>query len=91
MGIAHYVFDFMFNDYTCLDRRLKNNCMRKEMPIYEFQCEGCYKISERIVPQGVKIVECDHCGDFAHKIISAGSFKINGYSESNGYSKGGKK
>jgi len=60
------------------------------MPLYEFRCECCSKITERITKHTDVIVECVHCGDFAKRIISSGSFKINGFSEANGYSKGKK-
>lgn len=66
------------------------------MPIYEYKCEKCLKISSRLKTGSVETKElnhvclCDYCGYPADKIISASSFKINGYNYKNGYSKDGK-
>lgn len=63
------------------------------MAIYEYKCTECGKISTRYtnVSSELKNVHCDHCGEFASKVISAPNFIVNGYSYKNGYSIGGQK
>lgn len=62
------------------------------MPIYEFECKNCKKITQKYLPinSKIKICECKHCGSRAKKILSSVIFNIRGYSEKNGYSKGEK-
>ena len=60
------------------------------MPIFEFYCKNCDHNFESLVPVGTKETTCA-CGNTGVKIMSAPNFKINGFSEANGYSKGGKK
>lgn len=59
------------------------------MPLYEYRCCACGHEFERIVSlcQANKIIFCPQCDEKATKQISAPNFKINGYSEANGYSK----
>lgn len=69
------------------------------MPIYEFQCKKCSNVTYRKYPinSNIKTIDCDRvihsnnedvrCDGKAERIISVTNFKINGYSESNGYSK----
>ena len=59
-------------------------------PLYEFSCKECKKTFESIVPTGTKETIC-MCGDIALKIMSSPNFKINGFSEANGYSNKGSK
>lgn len=61
------------------------------MPIREFKCEKCGKIIEELflTNENTDSIICK-CGNKANKILSSGIFKINGYSYSNGYSKGEK-
>jgi hypothetical protein len=47
----------------------------------------CKKITERILKHNPNKYTCTFCGETADKLVSAASFKINGYSEANGYSK----
>lgn len=62
------------------------------MPIYEFKCSKCNKISSKLLPIGsnLKNIECSKCGGEAKKILSTNNFRINGYSYKNGYSRGNK-
>lgn len=58
------------------------------MPIYEFKCKICKKISEVLVKNSEmdkQTVQCPECGQDAKKVLSVGYFKINGFNEGNGY------
>ena len=58
------------------------------MPIYEYQCKECGYIFEEVTfkMHPVKIsTECPNCKEIATKIISSGSFVVNGYNANNGY------
>ncbi len=58
------------------------------MPLYEYACVECGKITEKLVSVTMKeLLICCDCGGKAKKIISSGSFIVNGYNEKNGYSK----
>jgi putative FmdB family regulatory protein len=63
------------------------------MPIYEYKCDNCGYEFEEIRAEKDKDIPCDmYCPGceeegFVRRLISAGSFKINGYSAANGYSK----
>lgn len=60
------------------------------MPIYEFKCDRCMKITVRSLPISSKqdTVKCQFCDDLtAKRMISVTNFKIKGYSAKNGYSK----
>ena len=64
------------------------------MPIYEYKCPNCQNIYESIVTLSVSndVKECtEHprcpkCDYPGKRQMSVSSFKINGYSEKNGYS-----
>lgn len=62
------------------------------MPIHEYRCEKCLKISTRLRIGNVEseqfdhVCLCDYCGYPADKIVSTSNFKINGYNYNNGYS-----
>lgn len=58
------------------------------MPIYEYKCEKCKKITERFfkINEDSNYIICD-CDYIANKILSPGIFNIKGFSENNGYSK----
>jgi len=63
-----------------------------KMPIYEYACENCGEITEKLV--GISgdntKTECAKCGSEASKIMSASAFHLKGggwYSQ--GYTKGG--
>lgn len=61
------------------------------MPIYEYKCNKCYIVKEKYLSiSQMEDIICMYCkcGGNLIKIPSTGSFKINGYSEANGYSKG---
>lgn len=63
------------------------------MAIYEFKCPKCLVITQESHPMSSKVdkAKCWKCNDFtAERIISSSSFRIKGYSEKNGYSKGKK-
>ena len=60
------------------------------MPLYEYKCRKCKHITERIV-KSIKQDKyiCEKCGYTSDRILSVGIFKVNGYSEANGYSNKG--
>lgn len=58
------------------------------MPIFEFKCSVCKKVFEEWVKdyeRNKKLTECPKCGMDAFKIMSVGSFKVNGANAANGY------
>ena len=59
------------------------------MPIYEFECNNCNKITQKYFPMKskTKTYKCKYCGSKAKKILSTAIFNIKGFSEKNGYSK----
>jgi putative FmdB family regulatory protein len=69
------------------------------MPLYEFECKKCGFTFKHMmsIKDGEQFKNsngnCPSCGAYKStvKLISAGSFKINGYNEKNGYSKPGKR
>lgn len=62
------------------------------MPIYKYQCSQCgfdfetfVKMEERDKPSATL---CPKCGEYKiQRVPTVSNFKINGYSEANGYSK----
>ena len=54
--------------------------------LYEFKCEKCSVITEKIVKIGTKKIECPKCRAAAHKIISASNFNVKGFNAKNSYS-----
>lgn len=49
------------------------------MPIFEFKCESCKKITEKIVKSDITYVECPNCSGKATKQLSApGGFDLRG-------------
>jgi len=67
------------------------------MPLYEYKCDNCESIFEKIqsisnrnIPLSQPCPECKEIG-YIISLMSSANFKINGYSEANGYSKQGKK
>ncbi|ADH84970.1 FmdB family zinc ribbon protein [Desulfurivibrio alkaliphilus] len=64
------------------------------MPIYEYECQSCQKITEaRQSISDAPLSTCDSCGGALSKIISQSSFQLKGggwYADgySNGKSKG---
>ena len=58
-------------------------------PVYEYECPDCQIITTKIssIKENIKVVKCKICNGEAHKILSSGSFTINGYNANNGYSK----
>ncbi len=66
------------------------------MPLYEFECDECGFVFTHIMKHEEKEAvigsNCPMCTDGIVKSnVSASNFKINGYSEANGYSKAGKR
>lgn len=57
------------------------------MPIYEYQCEECEAITEKLRKMNEldDPCECEKCGKPAHRKISTSNFKVNGASFKNGY------
>ena len=48
------------------------------MPIYEYQCNNCGNISERLFFMSEDLpetIDCIECGDIAHKIMSVNSLQ----------------
>ncbi len=58
------------------------------MPLYEYFCDTCEQFFEELLKKDMPNRKCPVCGRVSHRIISKSNFKINGYSYSNGYSKG---
>lgn len=52
------------------------------MPLYDFKCEQCGKVVEKIVPSSVEQIPCDGCSNdskyFMKRLVSAGSFILKG-------------
>jgi len=69
------------------------------MPLYQFECKKCGFTFEHImsIADGELFKKakgnCPSCQETKSvvKVMSAGTFKINGYNEKNGYSKPGKR
>jgi putative FmdB family regulatory protein len=60
------------------------------VPIFEYKCDKCGKTFE-MISMFHSLVKCPDCDNGEVKrILSPTYFKINGYSYSNGYSKGDK-
>jgi len=58
------------------------------MPVYEYQCKSCQRIFEVITIKKDKDPhKCPDCGKEGDKLMSAGSYRMKGYSAENGYSK----
>lgn len=47
------------------------------MAIFDFKCENCGNVVEKITSSETRWVECDNCGDKAFKQVSAPAY-ING-------------
>lgn len=56
------------------------------MPIYDFKCEACGHVHERMCGHRIETMRCVMCGNTAKKQLGAPAIRINGYSEANGYS-----
>jgi putative FmdB family regulatory protein len=48
------------------------------MPMYEFKCRVCGKVTEKIVPFGTKTHDCWYCGTEAKKIMSETNWSLKG-------------
>jgi len=63
------------------------------MPIYEFQCPKCGKITVKYdipITSTLRKIACSFCGEEASKIISSSTFKLDGSGwYKDGYSTGG--
>lgn len=62
------------------------------MPLYEYMCKKCMKITVELVTRDKQKTKCRYCGEnIAEKIMSVpAGYNMKGFSEKNGYSKGGK-
>lgn len=59
------------------------------MPLYEYRCtnDRCQRITLYLETDCNHLERnCEHCGAEAKRIISAPSFRVNGYNADNGYS-----
>ncbi len=62
-------------------------------PLYDRWCEPCTHLVEDLLEKSTseEPVECDVCHQMTlTRIPSVGHFQISGFSESNGYSQGGR-
>jgi putative FmdB family regulatory protein len=59
------------------------------VPFYDQKCEKCGHVFEvmRSIRDTTPVV-CEKCGGPTKRLISKTSFKVNGYSAKNGYSRG---
>jgi putative FmdB family regulatory protein len=49
------------------------------MPIYEYQCESCHRLTEALLKVGEKGPrKCPHCGGKLTRVISRTSFQLKG-------------
>lgn len=56
------------------------------MPWYDFECPECGKKFEKSVLVDQRHSLCE-CGQVAHRLFPAPTFRVNGYSAKNNYSK----
>lgn len=58
--------------------------------LYEFKCKKCGNVFEesRALKDNSEIAVCPKCKYIAKKIVSTFGFKVNGFSQLNGYSSG---
>jgi len=40
------------------------------MPIYEFRCDGCSTLTEKICRSDVREIDCPRCGQTARRAVS---------------------
>lgn len=61
------------------------------MAIHDYKCTNCEKVVEKICFNNGNsdplFLICDDCGYVMERIISSGSFVVNGYNEKNLYTK----
>lgn len=57
------------------------------MAIYEYRCKKCDLVIEEMTMSlnDKESIECPHCKGNAIKIVSSGSFHVNGFNQSNSY------
>lgn len=49
------------------------------MPLYDFKCTNCRKVTEKLVKSDVTNVECPNCGSSATRQLAApGGFNLQG-------------
>jgi putative FmdB family regulatory protein len=49
------------------------------MPIYEYQCESCHRLTEALLKVGERgPKKCEHCGGKLTRVISRTSFQLKG-------------
>ena len=61
------------------------------MPIFAYECARCKMRVERLYVhnESVPHVKGCSCGGLQHRVVTAANFKINGFSEANGYAEKG--
>lgn len=48
------------------------------MPVYEFECESCGRVTEELVRMDTKSIKCPECAHKAKKIMSICGFELKG-------------
>jgi putative FmdB family regulatory protein len=57
------------------------------MPLFEYRCDQCGRVTEQLVKSSNDTVHCYNCEHPMTKLLSAPYGKVTGYSYSNGYTK----
>ena len=59
------------------------------MPIFAYECSRCKMRVERLYVhnEAVPMNKGCSCGGIQHRVVAAANFKINGFSEANGYAR----
>ena len=48
------------------------------MPVYEYQCEKCLKVIEKLLVKAEDYKLCPFCGGVARRVLSLSSFQFKG-------------
>jgi len=62
------------------------------MPLFEYECKDCGEVTDRLRLPGDPVESwemCPVCGGRQDRVMARSNFKINGFSEANGYAKKG--
>jgi putative FmdB family regulatory protein len=57
------------------------------MPLFDFKCPACGRVTEQLIKSSEDQVWCYNCDTIMERQLPAPYGKITGYSYSNGYSK----